>query len=200
MSIASPLYKSLSLSLACLAIAAGCAKSPTPRQPTAAELLLPSYEDLLPGGPSNVDQSIPMPSAEPGTSLSENLARYGVRLSADELERIDTLTKVQPSGKWSRSQSQSPEQNLLANFNRFNILFAPPFDTAEEYRVRAISFAEKTTVPYYLDLAYYNDTKRLLVVKWDETSGEFVVIQSDGSLVNYLTTRAIRPPRYLKIE
>lgn len=181
-----------------------CAKSPRALTPSASDLLLPSYEDLLPDGRPSVGPSIGPGlgngSSPSDTGMTATLATLGIRLTSEQQTQLRTLTEVQPNGRWSRSQNQTAEQNLLANYRRFNPLFTPAFESAEEYRIRALSFAEKSTVPHYLDLQYYLDNNRLLVVKWDETSGEFVVIQADGTLVNYLITRVIQPPRYLKVD
>lgn len=190
-------YRILILSLF---FSSSCALNPIAQRPNANELVLPSFEELLPDGPSNTDQ---LPHVDPNAnsgSLLTTLSTLGIHLSNEEVSQLRKLTEIQPNGRWSRSQTQTPEQNLLANFRRFGPLFTPPLESAEEYRVQAISFAEKASVPYYLDLQYYLDAKRLLVIKWDETSGQFVVVQSDGSLVNYLITHAIQSPRYLKVE
>ncbi|HEY9840670.1 MAG: hypothetical protein ACAI44_13280 [Candidatus Sericytochromatia bacterium] len=175
--------------------------SPHAPKPNPADLLLPSFDALIPGGTDTSGLApSPVPSASAGVGLLASLSQLGIHLSTEEITQLRNLTEVQPNGRWSRSQSQTAEQNLLANYKRFSPLFNPSLDSAEEYRLRAVTFAEKATVPYYLDLQYYLDTKRLLVAKWNEESGEFVVVQSDGSLVNYLITHAIQPPRYLKVE
>ncbi len=188
-------------------ILAACVVNPIAQRPSNQDLLLPSFEDLLPGGPSNVGQ-LPgqLPSSNPSVSPSDEpdfistLASYRIQLTNTELQQLKQLIEVQPSGKWARSQSQTAEQVLVANYRRFGEAFEPQLENAEEYRVRAVTFAEKPDIPYYLDVQYYLDEKRLLVIKWDSTTGEYVVIQSNGALVNYLITRAIQPPRYLEID
>lgn len=196
-----PLTHRLSFYLLPVLLAASCAVSPRAIAPSANDLLLPGFEDLLPDGrPSAGPTSTPSISPDLAGGMTTVLNSLGVRLTNEELAQLRVLTEIQPNGRWSRSQNQTAEQNLVANYRRFNPLFSPEFTSAEEYRVRALSFAEKSTIPYYFDLQYYLDNKRLLVVKWDEVSGEFVVIQSDGTLVNYLITRVIQPPRYLKID
>lgn len=194
-----------------LAAVASCVVNPIAQRPSSQELLLPSFEDLLPGGPSNVGQlpgQLPSsnPSSSPGDQPDEEpdflsvLASYRIQLTASEIQQLKQLLQTQPSGKWARSQSQTAEQVLLANYRRFGPAFTPTLENAEEYRVKAVTFAEKTNVPYYMDVQYYLDEKRLLVIKWDSDTGEYIVIQSSGALVNYLITRAIQPPRYLEID
>lgn len=186
--------------LICLSVSA-CALNPLANRPSTEELLFPSYEDLLPDG--RVSATTPIDSgSEPvagDMSLQATLSSLGVQLSSQEWTQLRFLTEVKPNGHWSRSSDRSAEQNLLANFRRFAPLFNPPIQTAEEYRTRAVAFAEKEKVDYYLDFRYYTSNNRLLVVKWDIDSGEFLVIQSDGTLVNYLITQDIEPPRYLKV-
>lgn len=172
---------------------------------------MPSFEDLLPGGFGSTSQTgangstttTPgaISSAPPdGGTLIANLNALGVRLSAQEIVQLQNMTQVQPSGRWSKSQDKTAEQNLLANFKRFGPMFTPSIADADTYRLQAVTFAEKSAVPYYLDLQYYLDTKQLLVLKWDEVTGEFVMVQSDGTLANYLITHAIQAPRYYKIQ
>ncbi|PKL80269.1 MAG: hypothetical protein CVV27_00640 [Candidatus Melainabacteria bacterium HGW-Melainabacteria-1] len=185
-----------------LFLGSACVLTPKALPPSPTELLLPSFEDLLPDGrPSAGPLPLPQPSGSLGSStFVDSLNRLGINLTTQDIAQIKSLMEIQPSGRWARSQSQTAEQNLLSNFNRFGIMFQPPLTSAEDYRVRAVSFAEKSSVPYYFDLQYYLDNRRMLLVKWDEVSEEFVVIQSDGTLVNYLTTKAIQPPRYLKVD
>lgn len=190
-----------SLTLICsTALLFSCALNPLAQRPEVNDLLFPSYEDLLPDGRTSVDEPTPGPSSAPDAeNIFLVLTRLGVNLSSLEMQQLRALTNVVPSGVWARSQSQTAEQNLLANFRRFAPAFNPPINSPEEYRQRAVTFAEKTSSDFYLDLEYYLSNRRLLVVKWDETSNEFIVLQPDGSVVNYLITEDISPPRYFKI-
>lgn len=179
-----------------------CSLIPAAPKPLPDQLLLPRYEDLLPDGaaapglPASPEASAD-PNAEP--RLRNVLEQLNVPFSEQNWLTLRRLVDTQPSGRWSRSQDFSEAENLQANFQRFGPLFNPPINSAENYRVRAVSFAEKASVPHYLDLDYFLTHQRILVAKWDTASGEFVVKQSDGSLVNYLLTQAVAPPRYLKV-
>lgn len=184
-------------------LTAACVKSPQAPKVQASDLKLPSFEDLLPDGLSQAGtRPSPVPSASAPSSqgLLASLNQLNIRLSTQEITQLRNLTQVQPNGRWARSQNDTAEQNLVKNFLRFGPLFTPSLDTAEEYRLKAVTFAEKASVSYYLDLQYYLDSKGLLVVKWSEETGEFVMIQPDGTLANYLISHAIQPPRYLKID
>lgn len=189
----------LKLSLLALLLS-GCIKSPQAPKPTHQDLILPGFEDLLPGGTGSTLPSTAPSAGSTDPGLLANLESLGVRLSTQEITQLRNMTQVQPNGRWAKSQDKTAEQNLLANYKRFGPLFTPSIDTADDYRLQAVTFAEKSAVPYYLDLQYYLDNKQLLVLKWSEASGEFVMIQSDGSLANYLITHAVTPPRYYKID
>lgn len=186
-----------------LSLSSACVVNPTASQPDPQTLRLPDFEDLLPDGPSNINDISTNPQ-EPLPSNRSNfiatLSAYGIRLNNAELASLKHLTSVKPTGKWSRTRTQSAEQALNANFRRFGSLFQPPPNDAEEYRLRAVSFAEKNEIPYFLDLQYYLDTNQFLVVRWDEKTGEFISIQPDGSLINYLISTAVKSSRYIRID
>lgn len=189
----------------CLLTLAACITNPTAPRPSASDLILPGFDDLLPDSTGGV-ATLPgvEPSVAPGTPqeplLRTQLGSLGVELTSQEWAQLRSLIAVEPNGFWSQSVSRSAEQNLLSNFQRFGSLFNdPPLDDAESYREQAVAFAKREDVPFYLDFRYYVSNQRLLLVKWAEDSGEFVVLQLDGSLVNYLITRDIVAPRYLKV-
>ena len=191
---------------ACLLALSACITNPTAPTPSQSDLVLPGFDDLVPDATGNGTPAIP--GVEPSTSpdmptdpsLRTQLGSLGVEFSNQEWAQLRALVAVKPNGFWSRSVNSSPEQNLLSNFQRFGSLFNdPPLLDAENYRERAVEFAERDDVPFYLDFRYYVANQRLLLVKWDQDSGEFVVLQLDGSLVNYLITRDIVAPRYLKV-
>lgn len=190
----------------CWLALAACVTNPTPPQPSASDLVLPGFDDLVPDSTGVTTPAVPgiEPSAPPINPqeplLRSQLASLGVELTNQEWAQLRSLIAVKPNGFWSQSVSRTAEQNLISNYERFGSLFNdPPLDDAETYRAQALAFAEREDVPFYLDFRYYVSNQRLLVVKWDQDSGEFVVLQMDGSLVNYLITRDIVAPRYLKV-
>lgn len=190
--------------LAGVILLASCAKNPAP--PQASDINIPDYEELVPGGLTNFDgqdptDTNPVQTLPPQQSVFiQTMNQLGVRLSDAEIQQIQTLTKVNPTGEWAPSRDKTADENLEANFLRFGNLFLPPPNDANEYKDKAKTFAEKLNVPYYMDVKYYLDTQEFLLVKWDENSKEFVVVRPDGSLVNYLLSSAITPPRYLKVD
>lgn len=192
------------LSFLLLLLTSACVLNPQASLPNQNELVLPSFNDLLPDGSTPGSLPDPTASSNPnnGISLRQSLNQLNIQLSPQEWSTLNTITQTHPSGRWAKSADKSPEQNLLANYQRFSPLFIPPLtpiSSAEDYRAKAISFAEKASVPYYLDLKYYLETKLILVVKWSSDTGEFVSIYDDGTLANYLVTHSVAPPRYLQV-
>jgi len=197
--------KSIGLSIGACILILGCAKNPEPPRIDPATLKIPDYEDLVPGGPTDLNlpgSNIGNPlQAPPSTGqFLQTMNRLSIRLTDQEIQELRTLIKTTPSDAWAPSSTRTAEENLEANFSRFGNLFQPAPDSAVEYRKQAKTFAEKITVPFYLDLQYYINTKAFLIAKWDKNSKEFVVIRPDGSLVNYLTSSAISFPRYIEID
>ena len=188
--------------LATLLLLSACVVNPTATRPDAASLKLPDFEDLVPDTDSSLNPGLsPETPAVPKTgTFMATLSGYGIRLSSLELSALKKLITVKPTGKWSRTRTQSAEQSLNANYKRFASLFEPVPADAAAYQKQAVAFAEKLTVPYYLDLQYYLDSGQFLVIRWSEKSGEFIGVQPDGTVINYLISTAVKPPRYLKID
>lgn len=190
------IVRNLTIILLLLVCTQACVVNPIANQPDPQALSLPDFEELLPD--SNPFEFSPTQPAS-GSFIS-TLNSYGIRLSNAELNSLKRLLNLQPTGQWARTRTQTAEQVLNANFRRFGSLFQPPPADAEEYRQRALAFAQKKNIPYFLDLQYYLDTRQLLVVRWDEKTGEFITLQPDGSLINYLISMAVKSNRYLRIE
>lgn len=187
-----------------LLLPTACVVNPTAARPDSSSLKLPDFEDLLPdagdSGGLKPDTALNTPTLPKTGTFMATLNSYGIRLSSLELNALKKLITVKPTGKWSRTRTQSAEQSLNSNYKRFASLFEPVPADADEYQKRAITFAEKLTVPYYLDLQYYLDSGQFLVIRWSEKTGEFIGIQPDGAVINYLISTAVKPPRYLKID
>ncbi|PIQ24078.1 hypothetical protein COW36_03595 [bacterium (Candidatus Blackallbacteria) CG17_big_fil_post_rev_8_21_14_2_50_48_46] len=178
-----------------------CVVNPTATTPDATNLKLPDFEDLLPDGPTTINAPVANPLDTPQTGkFAATLTSLGVRLSTTELNTLKRLIQIKPTGKWSRTRTQNAAQTLSANFKRFGSLFQPPPNNEEDYQQRAVSFAEKENIPYFLDLQYYLDSNQFLVIRWDSKTGEFVGIQPDGTLINYLVSFAVKSPRYVEID
>jgi hypothetical protein len=191
----------------CLGFLAACTKNPT--APVTVASALPDFEDILPDGSNTLNPppgtTLPVIPNNPLGPISNGafvatLTSFGIRMDNQELIRLKNLITVQPNGQWSRTRTQTAAQALQANFTRFGALFNPPLEDAEAYKTQAIAFAQKSGVPYFLDVQYYLDKNQFLVSKWDKTTEEFISIQPDGTVINYLTSSAIKSPRYVEID
>lgn len=185
-----------------------CAKNPTALEPTLNELnQIPDFDDLIPdSGNMNSSPSQPltqMPQTPQSTQFENELLKQGIQLSSRELQFLGTFSQVKFSS-WATTRSLSEEQNLEKNFKRFAKFFEKSSvktpSSAETYKTQALKFANSNQGELYLDTKFYLSSKQLLVVKWDSQSGEFVVIRSDGSVANYLISRAVKAPRYVKFD
>lgn len=189
------IHRCLCIVLVVLGLA--CTRSPVAPRPTASDLDVPDFDEIVPKDGLVSDSS---PVYIPGSgSFLDLLARQGIQLNSIEIESLRKVMALKPSGKWAVSRNRTEEETLENNFQRFGKMLKSPPANAAAYKKLAIAFASKSNVPYYLDLQYYADTRTLLAVKWDSKTGEFVIIRSDGSLINYLISLGVQAPRYLKI-
>lgn len=191
--------------LALLLWLTGCVLNPRAISPTMEDLSLPDYEDLVPDGATTIADLL-RPDRDPLTgnivssAFVSTLARYNIALSEGEIQELQRRVSLAPSGNWARNRNATEEETLESNFQRFAAAFDPPPVDAREYKERALAFADKLRVPYYLDLQYYSESKQLLVIKWDRNTREFIIVEADGSLVNYLISSAVTAPRYVRID
>lgn len=183
----------------------GCVLNPRAISPTIEDLSLPDYEDLVPDGATTIADLL-RPDRDPLTgnivssAFISTLARYNISLSEGEIQELQRRVSLAPNGNWARNRNASSQETLESNFERFGSAFDPPPVDANEYKERALAFADKLRVPYYLDLQYYSESKQLLVVKWDRNTREFIIVEADGSLVNYLISSVVTLPRYVQID
>lgn len=175
-----------------------CTRSPVAPRPTADDLSVPDFEDLIPKEGGLVNETSPVYIPGSGSFL-DLLARQGINLTATDIDALKKVMTLKPSGKWGVSRNSTEVKTLENNFLRFGQMFKSPPADAEAYKKLAMAFANKKNVAYYLDLQYYTETRTLLAVKWDSKTGEFIIIRSDGSLINYLVSLGVQAPRYLKI-
>ncbi len=192
-------------SLVSLSLSA-CVINPQAERPELNDLRLPDYEDLISGGGNDIlDPNLPRggiqsPNLDTGELRETLRTRYGIQLDNQQWNQLRLLTQVTPNGNWSASSNRSAEDNLEINFERFSSLFTPSIDTADEYKRRAVTFAENSRVPFYLDINFFVNQRRIVLIKWDEESGEFILLQPDGTVANYLITRDITPANYVKVN
>lgn len=191
-----------------LGFVGGCTKNPEAPAVTSPSAL-PDFEDIapdgsttlnnLPGSPASGLPSNPLAPISTGNFVA-TLTSFGVRMSNQELLALKKRVAITPNGKWSRTVSQNADQTLQANFKRFGALFNPPIEDAETYKEKALAFARRTDVPHFLDVQFYLDKNQFLVNKWDKNTQEFISIQPDGTVINYLLSSAIKSPRYVEID
>lgn len=183
-----------------------CITNPRPEQPTLADLRLPNYEDLISGGGEDVlDPNLPQggiqsPNLDTGVLRETLRLQYGIQLDNSQWAQLRALTQVSANGNWSASANRSAEENLEVNYQRFSPLFTPIITSVNEYKLKAVSFAENPRVSFYLDVNYFVTRKTLLLIKWNEETGEFILLQPDGTVANYLVTRDITPANYVKVQ
>src|SRR5690606_25341806 len=142
---------------------------------------------------------IPLVSKDPAVNFSSQLRSKGINLSQEEVDLVKQYNYVSPTGEWAAENNQSLINN---NFSQFKDTFIPngPKDV-NEYHRRAISFANSNNLyaRYYFDINYYQQKNKVLVIKWDIQTSEFIIIHLDGTISNYQRTDKIDLPRYMLI-
>ena len=203
----SPVSSGLCFALLLMSLSLGaCISNPRPEQPTLEDLRLPNYEDLISGGGQDIlDPNLPRggiqsPNLDTGELRETLRLQYGIQLDNSQWAQLRALTQVSANGEWSASANRSAEENLLVNYQRFAPLFTPIITSVNEYKLKAVSFAENPRIPFYLDVNYFVTRQTLLLIKWDEDTGEFILLQPDGTVANYLVTRDITPANYVKVQ
>lgn len=201
-----PVYRLFLLSVLSSFLLAACVINPQPDRPTLSDLRLPDYEDLISGGGQDIlDPELPRGGIESPTldtgELRETLRlQYGIQLNDAQWAQLRALTQVSPNGEWSASANRSAQENLEVNYQRFSPLFTPIITSVNEYKLKAVTFAENPRIPFYLDVNYFVTRQTILLVKWSEATGEFILLQPDGTVANYLITRDITPANYVKVQ
>lgn len=201
-----PVIASLVLGLCFGGLLSACVINPQPDRPTLSDLRLPDYEDLISGGGTDIlDPDLPRggiqsPSLDTGELRETLRLQYGIQLNNAQWAQLRALAQVSPNGEWSASANRTAQENLEVNYQRFSPLFTPLITSVNEYKLKAVSFAENPQVPFYLDVNYFVTRQSILLVKWSEASGEFILLQPDGTVANYLITRDITPANYVKVQ
>lgn len=177
------LYKSLSLFFILLT---SCTVSP----------VAPVVEEVvLPGGTI---------TGVPNTgNFSSQLKAYGVNLTLDDLNMLRKYQSVIPNGKWYSPDSTTGEsENLNRSYVTLNRTFKDfPVSNTQDYLNRAIQFAGSGNfyAKKYFDIEYYKLRQKVLVIKSDPQTNEFVIIHIDGSISNYQISKSVGLPRYILV-
>ncbi len=140
-------------------------------------------------------------SNDPNTRFNDELRAKGINLTDEDNKILLSLKLAKPIGRWSASETSTAKSILESNFNEFRDTFInkPLSDT--DYMTNAIKFANSTNyyARFYFDTEYYNQKKKVLLIKWDPQTTEFIVIQVDGRVSNYQMTNKIAEPRYILV-
>lgn len=134
--------------------------------------------------------------------FASQLKSYGINLTFDDIEVLRKYQSVIPNGKWYAPEGTTEAENLGNNFITLNRTFKDfPLSNVQDYLNRAIQFAGSGNfyAKKYFDIEYYRLRQKILVIKSDPQTSEFVIIHTDGSLSNYQISQNVGLPRYILI-
>jgi hypothetical protein len=140
-------------------------------------------------------------SKDPGTNFYNQLRLEGINLNNSELDLIRQYKDTKANGNWATSGEEA-EAGLSGNFQSLKGTFVPNGPKTEnDYLNKALQFAgsENYYARYYFDTSYYKMRNKILVIKWDPQTKEFIVIHTDGRISNYQMAENIGPPRYITL-
>lgn len=159
--------------------------------------IAPIVEDV----PVIIDGKPVIVSKDPAVNFTNELYAQGISLSEDDKKDIFNLKTVKPIGRWAITENSTAKTNLENNFDSYRLTFTPVPKDSTEYMTNAIRFANSTNyyAKYYLDTEYYKQKKKILLIKWDPQTSEFIVIHIDGRVSNYQMTNRVASPRYLAV-
>jgi hypothetical protein len=141
-------------------------------------------------------------SKNPVTNFNNQLISMGINLMPDEANLIRSYISAKPNGSWDFSDESTAKETLKNNFNDFRKTFEPNGPVTEnDYMVKALDFATSNNfyAKLYFDSQYFQKKHKILVVKGDTQTKEFIIIHINGRVSNYQLTANIGPPRYISI-
>lgn len=140
-------------------------------------------------------------STDPIVNFNNELRAQAIILSSEETKMVTSLKLTQPIGRWLPGENTTALTVLENNFNEFKDTFlVKPKDTTE-YMTNAVKFANSQNfyARYYFDTEYYKKKNKVLLVKYDPQTTEFIVIHIDGRVSNYQMSNKITVPRYILV-
>jgi hypothetical protein len=157
----------------------------------------PIVEDV----PLVVDGKPVVVSKDPVTNFTNELFAQGIKLSVDDNKDVFNLKTTKPTGRWAIAENSTAKVNLENNFDSYKNTFNPMPKDDVEYMTNAIKFANSNNyyAKYYFDTEYYKQKKKVLLIKWDPQTMEFLIIHIDGRVSNYQITNKIGSPRYIVV-
>ncbi len=138
----------------------------------------------------------------PVTNFSSQLKSNALNLDKDEISLLKTYTETKPVGTWATSDNLTSKKTLENNFQNLRHTFGLNGPVTEkEYMVKAIAFATSNNfyAKFYFDSQYFQKKHKILVIKWDAQTKEFIIIHINGRISNYQLTESIGLPRYISI-
>lgn len=143
----------------------------------------------------------PIVSKNPVTYFNNQLISQGINLTKDEVGVLKQYIESRPDGRWAYSETDSSKSSLEKNFESYKNTFTSVPKDEFEYMNRAIQFSNSGNLysKYYFDTNYYKNRKKILVIKWDTQTKEFIIIHIDGRISSYQFAENINPPRYILV-
>jgi len=163
-----------------------------------------SYSPVAP----NVDIDTPFVkgvdniSNDPVVNFKNKLKNKNIFLSNQEYNEIKSLKETKARREWINAPDKTSLETLEYNFNELAKTIKPiPPKSKEEYFNMALSFAisENFYAKRYFDIEYYKLTSKILVIKFDPQTLEFVIIDLNGRISNYQMINKIKEDRYILI-
>jgi hypothetical protein len=141
-------------------------------------------------------------SKNPNTNFYNQLSSAGIRLNQSEKNIVRQYQETKSTGTWASAEGTDSKSSLSSNFQTLKNSFFPNGPATEyDYLNMALLFAGSTNLyaRYYFDTSYYKTRGKILVIKWDPQTKEFILIHTDGKISNYQMAGNIAAPRYIVI-
>ena len=125
-----------------------------------------------------------------------------IDLSNDETNLIKKYIQVISLEKWYSENEFDSNDNLKKNFQDFKSTFSEnEVSTQQKYLDSAFKFSNSANyyARFYFDTEFYKNRKKILVIKHDPQTKEFIIIHLDGRISNYQLVKNINLSRYLLI-
>lgn len=125
-----------------------------------------------------------------------------IALSNDENNLLKKYVQTIPVEKWYSETDFDANDNLKKNFQAFKASFSGnEVSTQEKYFSAGFKFSNSSNyyARYYFDTEFYRQRQKILVIKHDPQTKEFIIVHLDGRISNYQLVQNINLSRYLLI-
>lgn len=163
-----------------------------------------SYSPVAP----NIDVETPFVkgvdniSTDPVINFKNKLKNRDILLSNQEYNEMKSLRDTKAVKEWINAPDKSSLETLEYNFNELSKTIKPKQpENKEEYFNMAFLFANSQNfyAKRYFDIEYYKSSSKILVIKYDPQTLEFVIIDLNGKISNYQMINKIKEDRYILI-